>query len=137
MRSALVRVPISATVGFLAVIAAGCGLNVQPTDLFLLQRTGQGKTLTLLVRDDGTIRCNGHNGKSLSDAQLLQARDLESSLDTDAKKPLTVASVGRVYTYSVKLPDGTITFGDTAGAAHKELGQAELFATQVFESLCP
>jgi hypothetical protein len=136
MRSAVVRVPTSAAVGVLAVIAASCGVNVQPADLFLLQRTGQGKTLTLLVRDDGTIRCNGHTGKALSDAQLLQARDLESSLDTDAKTPLRPAAVGRVYTYSIKLPDGTITFGDTAAAAHKELGQAELFATQVFESGC-
>ena len=32
---------------------------MQSPDLFLLTRTGQGATLTLLVNDGGTIRCNG------------------------------------------------------------------------------
>ena len=44
--------------GLIAVVLAGCGLNVQSADLFLLTRTGQGPKLTLLVNDSGTIRCN-------------------------------------------------------------------------------
>ena len=35
---------LGATIGLV-----GCGLNIQAADLFLLTRTGQGHTLTLLV----------------------------------------------------------------------------------------
>ena len=35
----------------IGAVLAGCGLSVQSPDLFLLTRTGQGRTLTLLVSD--------------------------------------------------------------------------------------
>jgi hypothetical protein len=41
-----------------------------------------------------------------------------------------------VYRYTVKLQDGTISFPDTAGAAHRELAQAELFTTQIADGPC-
>jgi hypothetical protein len=133
MFPALVRVSTCAVLFALT----GCGIGEQSPDLFLLTRTGQGKTLTVLVKDNGSIRCNGHSGKPLSDQQLLQARDLQSSLDKDAKAKLHIApATGSIYTFTVKLQDGTITFADTAGAEHKELAQAELFTVQVAESLC-
>ena len=50
------------------VAMAGCGLDVQAPDLFLLTRTGQGSKLTLIVNDSGTIRCNGAKAKAISDA---------------------------------------------------------------------
>ncbi len=121
-----------------AVALAGCGLNVQSPDLFLLKRTGEGKTLTLLVNDDGTIRCNGGAPKELSDPMLLQARALADSLDKDAKAKLQIATAARgsVNFYTVKLKDGTITFPDTAAASHQELAQAELFAVQAEQGPC-
>ncbi|HUO72728.1 MAG TPA: hypothetical protein VMU39_18305 [Solirubrobacteraceae bacterium] len=117
---------------------AGCGLAEQSPDLFLLKRTGQSRTLTLLIKDDGTVRCDGKAAKPLSDPQLLAARDLESTLDSDAKKRMRlVPATGSVYSYTVTLPDGTLSFPDTSGAAHKEFAQTELFTAQVAESLCP
>ena len=121
-----------------AIALAACGLNVRSPDLFLLKRTGQGQTMTLLVNDDGTIRCNGGKPKQLSDKQLLVARDLANSLNNDAKAKLQIAAglPGSVDFYTVTVPNGKVTFPDTAGRSHSELAQAELFAVQAAQSPC-
>lgn len=119
------------------VTLTGCGLNIQSPDLFLIIRTGQGTTLKLLVNDDGTIKCNGGPAKTLSDQALLQARDLADDLNKDAKSGLRIsAGPSSVYSYTVKLPDGTIMFPETGGAAHHELARAELFAIQATQGPC-
>jgi hypothetical protein len=116
---------------------AGCGLNVSSPDLFLLQRGGQGKPLTLLVNDGGTIRCDDGPAKPISGALLLQARDLAMNLEKDAKAGLRVpAAAGGVYFFTIKLQDGTIAFGDIAAAKHHELAPAELFAVQAAQGPC-
>jgi hypothetical protein len=121
----------------LSVALAGCGLDVQSADLFLLTRSGQGKQLTLLVNDSGTIRCNGGKVRPLSDPLLLQARDLASTLDADVVSKLRFAtSANSVFTYAVRLPDGTLRFPDTAGAHHTEIAQAEQFALQAAQQAC-
>ena len=119
------------------LLTAGCGLNVQSADLFLLTRTGGGSKLTLLVSDSGTVRCNGGVNKPLPNTLLLQARDLATSLDKDAKSKLRIAPGPHTfYKYTVKLQDGTISFPDTAGKTHRELAQTELFVVQVAEGPC-
>jgi hypothetical protein len=116
---------------------AGCGLSVSSPDLFLLQRTGQGKPLTILVNDAATIRCNSGPTTPLSDPLLLQARDLATSLDSDAKANLHVRpAANSVYVYTIKLQNGTISFGDTAAATHHELAAAELFALEAAQGPC-
>ena len=103
----------------------------------MLERTGAGNTLTLLVGDDGSVLCNGVKSKPLPDPLLLTARDLATSLDKDAKAKLQIAAAARSVTfYTVTLPDGKITFPDTAGTRHKELAQAELFAVQAAQQAC-
>ena len=120
-----------------AALIAGCGFGVQSPDLFLLTRTGQGRTLTLLVNDGGTIRCNGGRTRKLADPLLLRARDLVARLDADAKRSLTIpARPNSAFHYTIKLQDGTISFPDTASAAHPELAQAELLAVQVAQKAC-
>ena len=112
---------------------AGCGFDVQAPDLFLLTRTGQGRTLTLLVNDAGTIRCDGGRTHRLSDPLLLQARDLASSLGGDAQEKVRIPSPpNSVYRYTIRLAQGTISFPDTAAAGGKypRLAQAEQFALQ-------
>ena len=123
----------------LAAILAGCGLNVQAPDLFLLTRTGQGGRLTLLVNDSGTLACNGGSPKSLPDPLLLEARDLASRLSGDAKEKLRIASSPKtVYRYTIKLQGGTIAFPDTAaaGGRYPALAQAELFTVQAEQQVC-
>ena len=119
------------------LLLGGCGLNITSADLFVLTRTGPGSTLKLLVNDGGTIRCNGGRSRPLSGALRLRARDLASSLDKDVKAHLTLRpKPNTVYTYRVELQDGTLTFPDTAAAAHKEIAQAELFTVQAAQSAC-
>ncbi len=114
-----------------ALAAAGCGLNVQAPDLFMLTRAGAGGTLTLLVNDSGTIACDGSKPQTLPDPLLLQARDLASKLDSDAKSGLELPQrPDSVYRYTIRLQDGTIAFPDTAATARTELAQVELFVLQ-------
>ncbi len=121
----------------LLVGLCGCGLTVQSPDLFLLTRTGEGTTLTLLVNDSGTIRCDRSAPRRLADPLLLEARDLATSLDADARHGLKIAPPpGSVYRFDVKLQDGTISFPDTAGRRQSELAQAELFVLDVLRGPC-
>jgi hypothetical protein len=122
----------------LSVGLVGCGLNVQSPDLFLLTRTGEGKPLTLLVNDSGTIRCNGEKARPLSDPLLLQARDLETNLDADAVSKVRFAppAPNSVFTYSVRLQDGTLRFPDTAAAHNTDLAQTEQFTVEAAQQAC-
>jgi hypothetical protein len=131
-----VRVATALAVLLSATALAGCGLNVQSADLFVLTRVGAGHRLTLLVSDSGTVSCNGGPGKPLPDALLLRARDLADSLDKDAKAKLRFTGPAGVYRYTIKLQDGTISFPDTAAAKHNELAQAELLTVQIAEGPC-
>lgn len=116
---------------------AGCGLNVQAPDLFLLTRTGPGGKLTELVNYAGTVSCNGGPAKPVPDPLLIQARDLADTLDADAQAKLRIpAGPNSIYRYTVKLPDGTISFPDTAGARHSELAQIQLWALQAAQGPC-
>lgn len=119
------------------VLIAGCGLNIQSPDLFLLTRTGQSGRLTLLVNDSGTISCNGAKPKTLADTLLIQARDLAQNLDADAKARLHIPPApNSIDYYTIKLQDGTVRFPDTAGARHRVLADAELFAVQAAQQAC-
>lgn len=116
---------------------AGCGLDIQQPDLFLLKRVGQGQTLTMLINDAGTISCDGAKSKMLSDPLLLQARDLAGTLDKDAQAKLKLPrSANTVFFYTITLQNGTISFPDTAASRHSELAQTELFATQAAQQSC-
>jgi hypothetical protein len=130
--------PAAALAAVAALGVTGCGLNVQSPDLFKVTRSGPGgQQLTLLVNDAGTIACNGGKPKSLPDPQLLQARDLATSLNDDVKAKLRFeAGAQSVFTYTVKVPNGTFTFPDTAARARKELAQLELFVVQAAASPC-
>jgi len=124
-----------------AALALGaCGFDVQSADLFQVTRTGaQGvRPLTLLVNDGGTISCNNGKPKSLPDPLLLQARDLAASLNADVKAKLRFAADARrgEFLYTVKVPNGTFTFPDTAALTRKELSRLELFVLQAAADPC-
>jgi hypothetical protein len=120
-----------------AALLGGCGLDVELPDLFLLTRTGQGSKLTLLVNDSGAVHCNGAKGKMLSSSMLIQARALSGSLASDAKQHLDLPpGPGTVFSYQIKLKQGTIRFSDRDTLHHKALAQAELFAAQAAQQAC-
>jgi len=121
-----------------AVLVAGCGFDVEEPDLFLVTRTGaHGQKLSLLVNDGGTISCNGGKPKNLPDPLLLQARDLATSLNTDVNSKVRFPSSARsVYSYKVKVQNGTLFFPDTAAVSRKELSDLELFVVQAAQNPC-
>jgi hypothetical protein len=120
-----------------AAVLAGCGLQVQAPDLFLLTRTGGAQKVTLLVNSGGTIRCNGSQAKPLPDTLLLQARTLTAALNRDATQRLHIPPApGSVYSYRVKLQNGTISFPDTAARTHSELARLELLAVKIVGGPC-
>jgi hypothetical protein len=121
-----------------SAMLAGCGFDVEEPDLFLVTRTGaQGQKLSLLVNDSGTISCNGGKPKELPDPLLLQARDLASSLNSDVNaKWRFPANAQSVYSYTVKVQNGTMSFPDTAALSHKDLSQLELFVVQAAATPC-
>jgi hypothetical protein len=120
-----------------AAVLTGCGFDVQSPDLFQVTRTGPSQELSLLVNGGGTIYCNGGKPKSLPDRLLLQARDLATNLNSDAKANLKFPAGARsVYSYTVKVPNGTFTFPDTAADSRKELSRLELFVVQAAADPC-
>jgi hypothetical protein len=121
----------------LCALTAGCGLEVQQGDLFLLTRIGNGAKLTLLVNSGGTVRCNHSSPKAVPDKLLLKARTLTGRLNRDARHHLRIAaSHDSVYRYRVKVQDGTIAFPDTAARNHPELAQLELLAVSLEQGPC-
>ena len=140
MTSYWIRICMAAlATGAACVSIAGCGLDVASPDLFVLHRTGQGQTLTLLVNDSGTIRCNGGKARPISDPLLLEARDLAKDLDQDVQDNRRFPQPAKVFTYRVTLQDGTLSFSDAAAAGnpkYPELARAELFAAQAAQGPC-
>jgi hypothetical protein len=118
-----------------AAVIAGCGFDVEAPDLFLVTRSGPGAKLTMVVNDGGTISCNGGKPKSLPDPLLLQARDLSTSLNKDVNLRF-VRSARSVFSYTVKVQNGTFTFPDIAADRRKELSQLELFVVQAGAEVC-
>ncbi len=131
------RIRVAAAL-LLAIGLAGCGLEVEAPDLFQVTRTGAGgQKLTLLVNDSGTVSCDGGKPKMLSDPLLLQARDLATSLNEDVGNKLKFTGSPRsVYSYSVNVQTGTMSFPDTAASTRKELAQLELFVVQAAADPC-
>jgi hypothetical protein len=122
--------------GAAALALAGC-FDLRSPDLFLLTRTGQGSTLTLLVNDGGTIRCNGGKAKPVSNTTLIAARDLAVDLATDAQGKLTIPNdPGSVYYFRIRMQQGTVAFPDHAASRRKVLARTELFATQAAQRDC-
>lgn len=116
---------------------AGCGLDVNLGDLFLVTRTGPGPKLTMLVNQSGQISCNGGKQKMLSSSDLITARDLAVDLVNDATAKLTLpATAGTVYYYRVKLQQGTVSFPDRGVVGHPYLAQLELFTVQAAQQYC-
>jgi hypothetical protein len=116
---------------------AACGFDVEAPDDFLLTRTGEGTKLTLLVNDAGTIRCDGGRVRPITSAMLIDARDLVTDLDDDAKHGLKIPqSAGSVYRYTISMQAGTISFPDTAAVKHPELAPAEQYTLQALAGPC-
>ena len=121
----------------LLVLLAGCGSA--PADLFVVHRTGSGRNarLTLLVQDDGYVVCNSGKARAISNAQLLDARQLARDLAPQAQLHVELPpGKGSVLSYRVRLQAGTISFSDTSRPLPGAFGRLTAFTADVSESVC-
>ena len=137
--AALLGIP-AAALGILAaaVLIAGCG-GIKAPDLFIVERAGStpGARLTLLVNEEGGVRCNSGPELKLSDPQLVQARALQEELKGPAGEHLSLAAKpGSVLDYDVRDEDGSVRFADNSADQRKVLRNLALFVLQVAESVC-
>jgi hypothetical protein len=120
-----------------ALVLAGCGLQIQEPDLFLIKRSGAGRTATIVINSDGTVTCNQRRTGTLSSSQLITARDIQPAIHRMALRKLRLPPTSRsIYLYRVRVDSGTITFPDTAAAHNKTLAQLELLDTQGQQLAC-
>jgi hypothetical protein len=125
-----------ATLAALALTLAGCA-GVKPPDLFVVERSGPGGRLTLLIDEQGGLRCNGARAPALSDPQLIQARALQEELATPAGEHLSLdARPGSVFSYRMRDESGSVSFADNSPAQPKVLHNLALFVLQVAQQNC-
>ena len=127
MRRALLALPL---------LLAGCGSPA--ADLFVVTRSGADRNanLTLLVSDDGTVKCNG-KPHPITNQQLLDARALARDLSKQAQLHLVLPpKPGSVLSYKVRMEAGTVAFSDTSRPLPKAFTQLEVFTKNVSEDIC-
>lgn len=125
----------------LSAVLTGCGSSA--ADLFTVTRTpvsGGGASsmpvLTLAVRDDGTVTCNGRR-RPLPGSLLLDARQLQRDLDGAATRGEVLAPGPRpVYSYSARTPAGSVSFADDSRGAPNVFQRLAYFTLQVERRAC-
>jgi hypothetical protein len=118
---------------------AGCGEITAP-DLFIVYRSGQGPGahLTLIVNEEGGVRCNGKQAKQkLSDPQIIKARTIQEDLEKPALQHLSLAPrPGSVLSYAVRDENGSVRFSDNSSAQPAVFRQMALFVLEASQQVC-
>ena len=115
----------------------GCGSP--SADLFEVVRSGSDRNanLRLLVSDDGSVRCNRREPVELGAQRLLDARELERDLETQAALGLEhPRGRGSILSYRVRLEAGTIAFSDRSRGLPASFNRLAAFTTDVAERVC-
>jgi hypothetical protein len=119
-------------------LTAGCGGVLAP-DLLLVERRGTvaGARLTLLVNEEGGVRCNGGRAPKLGDPQLVEARSLQEALRGPASRHLSLpARAGSVLSYYVRDENGTVRFSDNSPGQPAVLPRLALFVLHAAQQVC-
>jgi hypothetical protein len=118
--------------------AAGCG-EIESPDLFIVYRSGSGPQarLTLVVSEEGRVKCDGHEAGRLEDPQIIKARDIQEDLKQPASEHLALAPrPGSVLRYYVRDVDGNVRFSDNSQGQPKVLRELALFVLQTAQQRC-
>jgi len=137
VRGSGARAPAGVAALLLALLCASCGESVELPDLFVVQRTGAGPKLTVVVNEGGAVHCDGGPTRQLSDAQLVQARGLQEELQSASTKHLTLAPrSGSVFGYYVRDAEGTVRFSDNSAGQPSVLRHLAYFVLEVQQRVC-
>jgi hypothetical protein len=119
-----------------ALVAGGCG-GIKAPDLFLVQRSGAGAALTLLVNEEGAVHCNGRPEGRLSDSALLEARAIQEALKGPASEHLSLPAGGEsVFGYYVRDENGSVSFRDDSPRQPKVLRELQAFVLATAQHVC-
>lgn len=143
MTGARVRRPVAVAVGLavalavaLASLVAGCGDT--SADLFAVTRSGTvpGATFAMIVRDDGTVTCDGVR-RPLPGDLLITARGISDDLQGPATAGVALPSGLRpVFTFVVLAPAGRVSFSDDSPHPPAVFYHLALLTTQVARQVC-
>jgi hypothetical protein len=135
-RRGLLLAALTSLVAFPAL--AGCGGIVAP-DLFAVSRTGSapGARLTLVINEEGMVRCNDGRPRRVSDPQLIQARTIQEHLHAYATHHESLSPrPGSVLSYEVRDADGTVRFADNSAHQPRVTRELALFVLTVAAGVC-
>jgi hypothetical protein len=121
-----------------ALLLGGCG-GIKAPDLFIVQRSGTvaGAQLTLLVNEEGGVRCNGGPTRKLGDAQLIEARTIQEDMRDPASRHLSLPPrPGSVFSYRLREESGSVTFGDNSSGQPAVFRRLGLFVLQTAQRVC-
>jgi hypothetical protein len=119
-----------------AALIAGCG-GVTAPDLFVVERTGAGARLTLLIDEQGGLHCNGRRGSTLSDPQIVQARAIQEELATPASRHVSLpVRPGSVFGYYLRDESGSVSFADNSAGQPRVFRNLALFVLQLAQQNC-
>ena len=121
-----------------ATLLAGCG-GFQPPDLFIVQRSGAtpGARLSVLVNEQGGVRCNGGRKLKLSDSAIVEARGIQEDLHSPTSNHVSLAPrAGSVFSYEVRDESGTARFSDNSPGQPAVFRRLALFVLQTAQRVC-
>ncbi len=119
-----------------AVGLAGCG-DVS-ADLFSVTRSGSvpGANFAMVVRDDGTVTCNGVRRK-LPDDLLVDARVIQRDISDAATRGVRLSSGAQpVFTYAVQTPSGRLSYSDDSPRQLKAFYLLSQLTRKVARGVC-
>jgi hypothetical protein len=123
---------------FTVAILTGCS-GIEAPDLFIVHRTGSGPSanLTLLVNEEGGVRCNGGRKLQLSDPQIVKARAIQEEIKEQSAEHLTLAPRrGSVLHYFLRDEAGWVRFSDNSRNQPAVFRQLALFVLQSAQQVC-
>ncbi len=132
------RLALAAVAVIVPAAIAACG-GVVSADLFIVERSsanGHG-TLSVLVNEEGVVRCNRGPAHMLSDPAVIEARTIQEELHNPATQHLSLPPrPGSVYGYRVRDGEGSVSFADNSSDEPLVLRHLQLFTLQVAEHSC-
>lgn len=121
-----------------SVLVFGCG-GVKAPDLFIVERTGAGPgaALTIVVNEEGGVRCNRGRALKFSDSALIDARAIQEEISEYASKHTSLAPAPQsVLSYRLRDENGSVSFSDNSANQPKVFRQLALFVLQTAQQIC-
>jgi hypothetical protein len=118
---------------------AGCGGGFRAADLFIVQRTGTapGADLTMVFNEEGAVRCDGGQPRTIGDEQLVLARGIQEDLKEAASEHLVLpARPGSVFGYYLRDENGSVRFADNSLRQSKAMRELQELVLEVGRRVC-